>query len=369
MNPSPRLQSFVGALLPPAAREHVLGDLCERVSYAPAARVNRIYLREAASLLPWILWSELRNAIGLRAVIGQTALVFTAFLCAVLTTTAGDVTGFLLRDAGLTRLVIPVLIVALVMIGQEIYAPQPWTQTEQMVPILLACGAAGFVQFVFAMIAPAWTLPRLMFEWSTINALIYLPIAQFFFPRGRRRRQRLIGSALEQDIDAFVRDIRRRTTVGVLFGSAAMVGCAGLAFVAHNSLERVGAILSSLAGGFVLWQCAAYGLQSAPTDESGHRLTRERFAEELQRQRQFHGGRVLWQRFFVALPGPLLLGWAQWLAHRDQRAALFSDALAFLTLWMMSVPLNWARAQRYGRDHAALNAPEPSTAAVTTHCL
>ncbi|HEY6506591.1 MAG TPA: hypothetical protein VIY56_01175, partial [Vicinamibacterales bacterium] len=54
------LDRFAGLLLPPASAEHTLGDLSE------ASRSNADYLRQLASVLPRVVWSQVRR----RATIG-----------------------------------------------------------------------------------------------------------------------------------------------------------------------------------------------------------------------------------------------------------------------------------------------------------
>ena len=323
MKPSPRLQSFVGALLPPA---------CPRACPRRSARARRLRTGGARQPHPTPARPPrcCRGSSGVNSETPSACAPSSArprwcsrpSLCR-----ADDHRRRRYRfpparrgaDAprhsgpGSSRCV---------MIGQEIYAPKPWTQTEQMVPILLACGAAGFVQLAFAHGAPAWTLPRLMSEWATINALMYLPIAQFFFPRGRRRRRRLTRECPRtghRRVRARHSPAHHRRRVVRVRGDGRVCG-PGLRGAQQSRTGRRDPVLAGR------WLCAVAmrGLWIATPRrpiEAATGSTRERFAEELQRQRQFHGGRVLWQRFFVALPGPLLLGWAQWLAHRDQRAA------------------------------------------------
>ena len=320
MNPSPRLQTLVSALTPPASREHVLGDLFERVAHEPATRVNRAYLREAASLLPWIVWSELRNAVGLKAVLGQTALIFTAFVCAVTMSITGDASGFLLSNAGLAQ--------------NRHSGPRRGAGHDRagnLRPEALDANRADGPDSArlrrrgprAARVRPGGTgldaaSPDLRVG-RDLHTDLSAHRAVLFSARPARVAVSSRGSPNR------IPRVRARhspaDSVGVLCGVAATVACAGLAFVARSNLERVSAILSSLAGAYVLMQCVAYRLHFPPTDGSGQGLTREQFAEELRRQRRFHRGRLLWQRFFVALPGPLLLCWAQSFAHPGQRGA------------------------------------------------
>jgi hypothetical protein len=64
------LESLADALLPPASAEHVLGDLAESSPSTPA------YLRNLVSILPRVIWSQIRR----RATLG--GIVFNAMLTA-----------------------------------------------------------------------------------------------------------------------------------------------------------------------------------------------------------------------------------------------------------------------------------------------
>lgn len=64
------LESLADALLPPASAEHVLGDLAESSLSTPA------YLRNLVSILPRVIWSQIRR----RATLG--GIVFNAMLTA-----------------------------------------------------------------------------------------------------------------------------------------------------------------------------------------------------------------------------------------------------------------------------------------------
>jgi hypothetical protein len=69
--PSSLLESIAGTLVPPASAEHVLGDLAE------CSTSDRKYLRNLLSILPRVVWSQVRR----RATIG--GLVFHAVVAAI----------------------------------------------------------------------------------------------------------------------------------------------------------------------------------------------------------------------------------------------------------------------------------------------
>ncbi len=65
------LESLGDALVPPASAEHVLGDLAESSPSGPA------YLRNLVSILPRVIWSQVRR----RATVG--GIIFNAVLMAI----------------------------------------------------------------------------------------------------------------------------------------------------------------------------------------------------------------------------------------------------------------------------------------------
>jgi len=69
--PSPRLEALATRLLPPVSAEDVLGDLAE------SSRSNREYLRQFMSVLPRVVWTQVRR----RATIG--GLVFHGIVAAI----------------------------------------------------------------------------------------------------------------------------------------------------------------------------------------------------------------------------------------------------------------------------------------------
>ena len=75
--PHPIAEAVVEALLPPACREHVLGDLHER--YVSASQ----YVRDALRTIPCVVWSQIRRTSPLLLVIAEVGVVYVAFLSAL----------------------------------------------------------------------------------------------------------------------------------------------------------------------------------------------------------------------------------------------------------------------------------------------
>jgi hypothetical protein len=75
--PHPLVEAFVGRLLPPACREHVLGDLHER--YVSASQ----YVHDAVRTIPFVIWGQIRRTSSAPLVTAEVGVVYVAFLSAL----------------------------------------------------------------------------------------------------------------------------------------------------------------------------------------------------------------------------------------------------------------------------------------------
>src|SRR5215813_6090208 len=72
------LQAVVGSLLPPASREHVLGDLEERFKQSGSAVQ---YLSDAIGAMPYVIWGQAQRNVDAR-LLAVEALALTASFAA-----------------------------------------------------------------------------------------------------------------------------------------------------------------------------------------------------------------------------------------------------------------------------------------------
>jgi hypothetical protein len=75
--PHPLVEAFVGRLLPPACREHVLGDLHER--YISDGQ----YVQDAVRTIPFAIWGQIRRTSSTPLVTAELGVVYVAFLSAL----------------------------------------------------------------------------------------------------------------------------------------------------------------------------------------------------------------------------------------------------------------------------------------------
>ena len=75
--PRPVVEAVVGQLLPPACREHVLGDLHER--YVSDSQ----YVHDAVRTIPFAIWGQIRRTSSLPLVFAEFGAVYVASLSAL----------------------------------------------------------------------------------------------------------------------------------------------------------------------------------------------------------------------------------------------------------------------------------------------
>jgi hypothetical protein len=160
--------------------------------------------------------------------------------------------------------------------------------------------------------------------------------------------------AIKARVDRLARRTRLRNGGGLVVCGIVLIGCLWWVMSIDNPLARTGAVLTAVG------ICnMAFQLRS---NQGGERAAVRRAAAmgstpsalfhrgELERQRDFHRGRLLWIRLVLMVPGPLLFfaGFAQ--AHPEVAGTIRLEALAFALMWLAAVPLNLRLAGGYQRQ-------------------
>ena len=116
MKPAPPrlMQVVVGILIPPACREHVLGDLYERYK-SPGQ-----YLAEALCTVPLVILSRIRRTTDPQVFLMEAFALYLSFLAA--TWQSGGM-PFLHEKRGFLRLAIPVAVALAALMLGDAYAP------------------------------------------------------------------------------------------------------------------------------------------------------------------------------------------------------------------------------------------------------
>jgi hypothetical protein len=158
--PPQALEKIVASLMPPACREHVLGDLFERY------RSNREYLREALLILPLVVASRIRRKADANVLLIEAFATYLSFV-AVGWQFYGA--SFLYEHSGFLRLAVPAVAALAGLLLFDAYFDRG--NREPMGPVQSAAGAA------FAMVAGlafqfllAGLIPRLRVPLSVLLA-------------------------------------------------------------------------------------------------------------------------------------------------------------------------------------------------------
>jgi hypothetical protein len=85
--PHPLVEALIGRLLPPACREHVLGDLHER--YVSASQ----YVHDAIRTIPFAIWGQIRRTSSAPFMTAELGAVYFAFLSALAMFDPGSLSG------------------------------------------------------------------------------------------------------------------------------------------------------------------------------------------------------------------------------------------------------------------------------------
>ena len=135
MNAAPPrlLEKLIGCLIPPARREHVVGDLHERYEN------TWLYLRDAASAVPMVILSRIRRTADPQLLLMEAFGLYIAFVGAAWWIDRGS---FLFEPYGLLRLAIPAAIGLLAFVLVDAYA-QP-SKRSTLKPMLQTAAGLAF---------------------------------------------------------------------------------------------------------------------------------------------------------------------------------------------------------------------------------
>lgn len=181
MPPPKHLENFLRLLLPPASREHVLGDLRERYT-SPKA-----YLMEALSVLGPVIVSRIRRTTDFQVFLMETLTVYLSF------TTAGWYLGeqsFLYDHAGFVRLAVPSSVAVVALLFCNAYSDSERKALGKS--ILQSAGSISLAflgqAVVFDTQPSLAVLFRTLLYGSLLSLLLLSPLRILFPPVERRAR-------------------------------------------------------------------------------------------------------------------------------------------------------------------------------------
>jgi len=176
------LEKIIGWFIPPACREHVLGDLHERFES------TWLYLRDAASAVPMVILSRIRRTADPQLLLMEAFALYIAFVGAAWWIDRGS---FLFQPFGLLRLAIPAAIGLLAFVVADAYS-QP-SRRSVLKPMLQTAAGLAFAflsQMILWSTGGAFALPWNIMLYGAGASLVVVSALRVFFaapdirPRG-----------------------------------------------------------------------------------------------------------------------------------------------------------------------------------------
>ena len=175
MKSPPRvLEAALRFLLPPACREHVLGDLHERFES------TRQYVNEGLRVLPAVVASRIRRTLDFELLVMRAFALFGSFVAAAWL--LGQ-TRFLYRSQGFWILAIPTGLALTGLVFVEAYAdPEKQGRLQSMRQALVSILFALAGQSVFAVVESGLAVPWGILLYGSCMSLLLLSAARMLFP-------------------------------------------------------------------------------------------------------------------------------------------------------------------------------------------
>ena len=326
VRPPALVDAVIRLLIPPACREHVLGDLWERYT-SP-----RQYVVDALRTLPFVIWSQIRRTSDPLLLAMQVLPAFVFF---------GGLVGKPGADGGPAwlRAVIPAIAVAVVMVVRDAYYWPKYPSSRQAVlDAGLAVASAFASQGALAILWPELTLaPRevLMGGFGTFLAVFSLRAAAP--DRGFRSPVSANGSLsvddFFRDTQEFERRIRQRNRREILAGVLVILGVGAGVWRGPNLMTRVGCALVMAGALFIIYRIRTRAMPSSIPLDTPQAHAVAAYRRELQVQRDLLRTVTSWY-LLPLLPGAavLMLGQALALAQPAPALRVFVFFLLFCVL-------------------------------------
>lgn len=361
--PPPRIAAIVRNLLPPDDREHVLGDLHERLQAHARLNPTRAYLRDVMRTVPQVIWSQIRRLVGQRLFGVQMVLLYGSFAAAALLGPGRQGLGFFSDAHGLRRISVPSLVTLAVLLLIDTYSlPKHRLPEHQFKWVAVALGAAFVANVALTAGLQVWALPRPLMVVGAAWSLCFVLTARALLPNGRQRHQAVQPSPrsaaeLRTRAQGLEQEMRRRSLFGYFICLTTMGAFGWIAAHSLNDLQRIGAGLVVVGGLWLAHQVYRSRVGILPSD-TGFEASLRFYRTELVRQRDFHSGPRLWSSMAALLPGLILWGIGFVLARPNSLPTMIGTGTVLVVLTIAAVPLNLRVARRYQRQLDELNAPE-----------
>jgi hypothetical protein len=176
--PSKVAEAVVGFLIPPACREHVLGDLHERY------RSPSQYLADVLSAVPCVIISRIRRTTDPQVLLMEAFALYLSFVGVAWI--SGQ--AFLYEPLGLLRLAIPTAVSLVALVFVDAYAdPRKPSPVKQMLQTALGIGFALLSQATFWATDPDFAVPLRIMLYGAGASLVLVSALRIFFAPGDNR--------------------------------------------------------------------------------------------------------------------------------------------------------------------------------------
>jgi hypothetical protein len=348
--PPALIDAAVRLLIPPACREHVVGDLWERYS-SPWQ-----YVVDAARTLPFVVASQMRRTSDLLLLVMH---VLPAFLLFGGLRTGPDVVD----PAGWLRAAVPTIAVAIALVLRDAYrSPTPRSLRHATVDATVAVACALLSQCALALAAPHFLLtPRAMFGGSAgTGVMLFLLRTRMPLKTDFRIPVAANGTIavddFARDVRRFELTIRRRNRQEVLAAVVVIVGFAVFLWHGPEWIMRIGCGLAMAGALFIIHRIRARGTGYPIPTNVALSVSIAAYRRELERQRDLLRT-VTWWYLLPLLPGMAVLMLGQALA-RSQPTGAFRVFGLFLVVGVLTQQLNQRAARKLQQKIDGLTALE-----------
>jgi hypothetical protein len=160
---------------------------------------------------------------------------------------------------------------------------------------------------------------------------------------------RMTTEEIKMKVHALDSKMRARTRIIYLMCAFLIIAVSTWAVVEHDLLMRVGAAALIIAVTFLGFQGHRSRFRTLPASSIGAPSI-DHLRAELQRQVDFHRGKLLWSRMLLLAPAGLFFFFAFARAHPEVIAMIRFEIAAFVVLTIAAIPLNRSMAKKYERQ-------------------
>ena len=279
--PPKLLQHAVRFVLPPATREHVLGDLQELcVSSASPAR----YLIDAAVTLPYVIRGQALRNLDIRLIALEAVVLAASFVLGGLRLFRDD-----LYMAGQSMICAVLFAVAALMLGDIYVEPRDRARFHSLRQAVLAYGSVWLAGTLLPGLVPSLVPMRALAAEAAKPGFALLLVGRILFDNfvGKPAMRRVPASLAEvrQETEAFRRRIRQRNITEYAAAGYALAVCVFRCVTTPHPLMRAGfalAVPGLLWASYELYRRASSRPVPAGLSEAGSVLF---YRGELARQR------------------------------------------------------------------------------------